>query len=45
MGSFTALQTAQVVLDDDHFEFDPATGTAWTKAGVDALEAGVEVMA
>jgi hypothetical protein len=27
-------------LYDDRFEVDPATGSAWTKAGVDALEAG-----
>jgi hypothetical protein len=32
-------------LYDDRFEIDPATGAAWTKAGVDALEAGVEVVA
>jgi hypothetical protein len=32
-------------LYDDRFEVDPATGAAWTKAGVDALQAGVEVVA
>jgi hypothetical protein len=32
-------------LYDDRFEVDPATGTAWTKAGVDALEAGLQVVA
>jgi hypothetical protein len=30
---------------DDRFEVDPATGTAWTKAAVDARQAGVEVVA
>jgi hypothetical protein len=32
-------------LYDDRFEVDPATGTAWTKAGVDAMQAGVDVVA
>jgi hypothetical protein len=32
-------------LHDDRFEVDPATGTVWTKAGVDAIEAGVEMVA
>ena len=30
---------------DDRFEVDPASGSAWTKAGVDTLQAGVEVVA
>jgi hypothetical protein len=49
-GATTANGTTRVLgtsyaLYDDRFEVDPATGTAWTKAGVDALEAGVEVVA
>jgi hypothetical protein len=31
-------------LYDDRFEVDPATGAAWTKAGVDAQEAGVDAL-
>ena len=30
---------------DDRFEVDQASGSAWTKAGVDTLQAGVEVVA
>ena len=32
-------------LYDNRFEVDPATGAAWSKAGIDALQAGVEVVA
>ena len=32
-------------LYDDRFEVDPAAAAAWNKAGVDALQAGVEVVA
>jgi hypothetical protein len=32
-------------LYDDRFEIDPATGATWTKAGIDALEAGMEIVA
>ncbi len=41
----TRVLGTSYALYDDRFETDPATGTAWTKAGVDALEAGVEVTA
>ncbi len=30
------------VLLDDFFDFDPATATAWTTAGIDAAEVGVQ---
>jgi hypothetical protein len=32
-------------LHDDRFEVDPTTGMACTKTAVDALEAGVEMVA
>jgi hypothetical protein len=32
-------------LYDDRFEIDPATGATWTKAGIDALEAGMKIVA
>lgn len=41
----TRLLGTSYALYDDRFEVDPATGAAWTKAGVDALQAGVEVVA
>ena len=41
----TRVLGTSYALYDDRFETDPATGAAWTKAGVDALEAGVEVVA
>ena len=41
----TRLLGTTYALHDDRFEVDPATGTAWTRAGVDALQAGVEVVA
>ena len=49
-GATTADGAAPVLgtscaLYDDRFEVNPATGTAWTNAGVDALEAGIEVVA
>jgi hypothetical protein len=49
-GATTANGTTRVLgtsyaLYDGRFEVDPATGAAWTKAGVDALQAGVEVVA
>ena len=49
-GATTANGAARVLastyaLYDDRFEVDPATGAEWTKASVDALEAGVEVVA
>lgn len=49
-GATTANGTARVLstsyaVYDDRFEVDPATGAAWTKAGVDALQAGAEVVA
>ena len=40
----TRVLGTSCALFDDRFEIDPATGAAWTKAGVDALEAGVEVV-
>ena len=40
----TRVLGTSYALYDDRFEVDPATGTAWTKAAVDALEAGVEVV-
>ena len=43
-GAARVLGTSYAVYDD-RFEVDPATGGAWTKAGVDALQAGVEVVA
>ena len=43
-GATRVLGTTYAVYDD-RFEVDPATGTAWTKPGVDAVEAGVEVVA
>ena len=36
----TRVLGTSYALYDDRFEVDPATGAAWTKAGVDALEAG-----
>ena len=41
----TRVLGTSYALYDDRFEVDPATGAAWTKVGVDALEAGVEVVA
>ena len=41
----TRVLGTSYALYDDRFEVDPASGAARTKAGVDALEAGVEVMA
>ncbi len=41
----TRVLGTSYALYDDRFEVDPATGAAWTKAGVDALQAGVEVVA
>ena len=41
----TRLLGTSYALYDDRFEVDPATGTAWTNAGVDALQAAVEVVA
>ena len=41
----TRVLGTSYALYDDRFEVDPATGVAWTKAGIDALEAGVEVVA
>jgi hypothetical protein len=41
-GSTRVLGTSYA-LYDDRFEVDPATGAVWTKADVDALEAGVEL--
>ena len=41
----TRVLGSSYALYDDRFEVDPATGTAWTKGGIDALEAGVEVVA
>jgi hypothetical protein len=38
------LSTSYAVYDD-RCEIDPATGVAWTKGGVDALQGGVEVVA
>ena len=49
-GATTANGSTRVLgksygLYDDRFEVDPATGAAWTKSGVDALQAGVEMVA
>ena len=41
----TRVLGTSYALYDDRFEVDPASGAARTKAGVDALKAGVEVMA
>ena len=43
-GATRVLSTSYAVYDD-RFEVDPASGAAWTKAGVDTLQAGVEVVA
>ena len=42
-GATRVLSTSYAVYDD-RFEVDPASGAAWTKAGVDTLHAGVEVV-
>ena len=41
----TCLLGTSYALYDDRFEVDPATTIAWSKAGVDALQGGVEVVA
>ena len=41
----TRVLGTSYALYDDRFEIDPATGAAWTKSGVDALQVGVEVVA
>lgn len=41
----TRVLGTSYTLYDDRFEADPATGAAWSKAGVDALQAGAEVVA
>ena len=41
----TRVLGTSYALHDDRFDVDPATGAAWTNTGVDALEAGVEVVA
>ena len=41
----TRVLGTSYALYDDRFEVDPATGATWTKAGFDALEAGLEVVA
>jgi hypothetical protein len=38
-GATHVLGTSYAIYDD-RFKVDPATGVGWTKAGVDALEAG-----
>ena len=43
-GATRVLSTSHAVYDD-RVEVDPATGTAWTKAGVNALKPGAEVAA
>jgi hypothetical protein len=43
-GATRVLGTSYAV-HEDRFEVNPATGAVWTKAGVDALQAGVEVVA
>ena len=40
----TRVLGTSYTLYDDRFEIDPASGAAWTKASVDALEAGAEVV-
>jgi hypothetical protein len=43
-GATRVLGTSYAVYED-RFEVDPATGAACTKAGVDAMHSGVEVVA
>ena len=43
-GATRVLSTSYAVYDA-WFEVDPATGASWTKAGVDAIEAGAEAVA
>jgi hypothetical protein len=43
-GATRSLATSYVLYDDP-FDTDPATGGNWTRGAVDALEAGVEVVA
>ena len=43
-GATRVLGTSYAVYDD-RFDVAPATGAAWTKAGVDGLQAGVEIVA
>jgi hypothetical protein len=43
-GATRVLSTSYGVYDE-RFEVDPATGAAWTKLGLDTLQADVEVVA
>ena len=41
----TRVRGTSYVVDDARFEVDPATDAAWTKAAVDGMQAGTEVVA